>query len=213
MGHAGEGDSQRHDQTTARARLFESLASVASRLDHVGRTAFFKRYVLGKVASVGSLQPHVGFSAEQAPNPESRVTLSRQVDSLGIRRSVLNWKLTENEGRSIYIFAQALAAEWRKQDLAEFNPDDLKINGREHGEHGGFIDASHHMGTTRMGVDPATSVVDPDCRVRGYHNLYIGSSSVFPTSGFSNPTFTLLALSIRISDDIKTRLRQPQAVA
>jgi choline dehydrogenase-like flavoprotein len=208
-GDKGHGES---DQTTARARLFESLASVANRLDQVGRTAFFKRYVLGKVATAGSLQPHVGFSVEQVPNAESRITLGREVDCLGVRRSVLQWKVTETEGRSIQVFAQALADEWRKLGLAEYNPDDLHIAGRERGEHGGFIDASHHMGTTRMGTDPATSVVNPDCLVHGYHNLYIGSSAVFPTSGFSNPTFTILALCMRISDDVKARLRQPQAV-
>jgi len=201
------------DQTTARARLFESLASVANRLDQVGRTAFFKRYVLGKVATAGSLQPHVGFSVEQVPNAQSRVTLGDQIDSLGMRRTVLNWNVTELEGRSIMVFAQALAQEWSRQGLAEFDPDELHMAGRQRGEHGGFIDASHHMGTTRMGTDPATSVVDPHCLVHGYQNLYIGSSSVFPTSGFSNPTFTMLALCLRMSDDIKRRLAQPQAVA
>jgi len=62
------------------------------------------------------------------------------------------------------------------------------------------------MGTTRMGADPTTSVVDPSCRVHGYANLYVGSSSVFPTSGFSNPTLTTLALCLRICDEIKTKL-------
>jgi choline dehydrogenase-like flavoprotein len=49
-------------------------------------------------------------------------------------------------------------------------------------------------------------VVDASCRVHGYDNLYIGSSSVFPTGGFSNPTLTIIALCLRISDEIKTRL-------
>jgi len=48
--------------------------------------------------------------------------------------------------------------------------------------------------------------VDPSCRVHGYANLYVGSSSVFPTSGFSNPTLTTLALCLRICDEIKTKL-------
>jgi choline dehydrogenase-like flavoprotein len=63
------------------------------------------------------------------------------------------------------------------------------------------------MGTTRMGTDPRTSVVDAGCRVHGYDNLYIGSSSVFPTGGFSNPTLTILALCLHISDELKARLR------
>jgi choline dehydrogenase-like flavoprotein len=193
-------------QPASQTRMFNALATVAQRLDQVGKTAFFRRYVLGKVVSLAALQPHVGFSVEQEPNPFSRVTLSREIDSLGMRRTVLDWRLTKSEGRSIAIFAQALSDEWRKLGLAEFDPDDLQIAGREQGEHGGFIDASHHMGTTRMGADPTTSVVDPSCRVHGYANLYIGSSSVFPTSGFSNPTLTTLALCLRICDEIKTKL-------
>jgi choline dehydrogenase-like flavoprotein len=146
---------------------------------------------------------------EQQPNPLSRVTLSRQTDSLGMRRSTLDWRLTHSEGRSIAVFAGILADEWHRLGVADFNPDDLQLTGRESGEHGGFIDASHHMGTTRMSADPATGVVDPTCRVHGYDNLYIGSSSVFPTSGYSNPTLTMLALCLRICDQIKIRMDRP----
>jgi choline dehydrogenase-like flavoprotein len=46
-------------------------------------------------------------------------------------------------------------------------------------------------------------VVDSDCRVHGISNLFIGSSAVFPTSSRSNPTMTILALSIRIADRVK----------
>ena len=67
-------------------------------------------------------------------------------------------------------------------------------------------DSSHHMGTTRMGIDEKTSVVDSDCRVHGIGNLYVAGSSVFPTSGFANPTFTIAALAIRLADHIKGKL-------
>ena len=61
------------------------------------------------------------------------------------------------------------------------------------------------MGTTRMGDSPQTGVVDGDCRVFGVDNLYIASSSVFPTSGFSNPTFTIIALAMRTADLVRAR--------
>jgi choline dehydrogenase-like flavoprotein len=168
--------------------------------------AAFRRFVLKQPASVNSGQPHLGFGVEQMPNPSSRITLSDQVDSLGMRRSVLDWRVTGEEGRAIDIFAGALLKEWTRLGVAEFDPADLKLRGRERGENGGYIDASHHMGTTRMGSDPRTSVVDSSCRVHGYENLYIASSSVFPTGGFSNPTLTMLALCIRMCDELKLRL-------
>ena len=64
----------------------------------------------------------------------------------------------------------------------------------------------HHMGTTRMGASPSTSVVDSDCRVHGVENLYVAGSSVFPTTGHMNPTLTLTALTLRLADHVRLRL-------
>jgi choline dehydrogenase-like flavoprotein len=188
-----------------RSELPGALMKVLKRPDRVMKAAV-RHYLLKQVASVNSGMPHIGFSVEQMPNPQSRVRLGSRIDSLGMRRTVLHWCVTAAEGRSICIFSKVVADEWRRLRVAEFDPADLNIDGREHGEHGGYIDASHHMGTTRMGTDPATSVVDPDCRMHGYDNLYIAGSSVFPTGGFSNPTLTALALGFRICDKIKSRI-------
>ncbi|MFM6037592.1 MAG: GMC family oxidoreductase, partial [Sphaerospermopsis kisseleviana] len=62
----------------------------------------------------------------------------------------------------------------------------------------------HHMGTTRMNDDPRQGVVDRNCQVHGVSNLYIASSSVFPTGGYANPTLTIVALAIRLADYVKT---------
>ena len=59
------------------------------------------------------------------------------------------------------------------------------------------------MGTTRMGTDPAVSVVDANCRAHEVDNLYITGSSVFPTAGDSNPTLTIVALAHRLADTLK----------
>ena len=64
----------------------------------------------------------------------------------------------------------------------------------------------HHMGTTRMHVDPAHGVVDADGRVHGVQNLYIAGSSVFPTGGHVSPTYTVVALAIRLADHVRTTL-------
>jgi choline dehydrogenase-like flavoprotein len=62
------------------------------------------------------------------------------------------------------------------------------------------------MGTTRMSDDPASGVVDRDCRVHGVANLYVAGSSVFPTGGYVTPTFTIVALALRMADHIKGSL-------
>ena len=59
------------------------------------------------------------------------------------------------------------------------------------------------MGTTRMAENPANGVVDADCRVHNVDNLWIAGSSVFPTYGTSNPTLTILAMTLRLADHLK----------
>jgi choline dehydrogenase-like flavoprotein len=66
--------------------------------------------------------------------------------------------------------------------------------------------AYHHMGTTRMGTDPESSVVDPDLRTHDLGNLTIAGSSVFVTGGAMNPTLTIAALSLKAADAIEARL-------
>ena len=46
-------------------------------------------------------------------------------------------------------------------------------------------------------------VVDTNLRLFGTRNCYVCSGAVFPTSGFSNPTHTLLALAIRLAEHLK----------
>ena len=55
------------------------------------------------------------------------------------------------------------------------------------------------MGATRMSATAANGVVDKDCRVHGMQNLFVSSSSVFPTAGWSNPTLTIVALALRLA--------------
>ena len=64
----------------------------------------------------------------------------------------------------------------------------------------------HHLGTTRMSSGPASGVVDADCRIHGVRNVYVASGSVFPTSGFANPTLTIVALALRLADHLKARI-------
>jgi choline dehydrogenase-like flavoprotein len=65
----------------------------------------------------------------------------------------------------------------------------------------------HHMGTTRMGHDPKTSVVDANCKVHGIANLYMAGASCYVTAAAPNPTLTLVALTIRLADHLKQKIR------
>ena len=71
----------------------------------------------------------------------------------------------------------------------------------------------HHMGATRMGRDPAVSVVDANCRTHDVRNLYITGASVFTTGGDSNPTLTVVALAHRLADTLKSRRGEERSTA
>ena len=58
----------------------------------------------------------------------------------------------------------------------------------------------HQAGTCRMGNDPKTSVVDPDCRLHDIDNVYVIDASVHVTNGGFNPALTILANAYRASD-------------
>ncbi|WP_417543697.1 GMC oxidoreductase [Marinobacter sp.] len=68
-------------------------------------------------------------------------------------------------------------------------------------------DGGHLMGTTRMGLSAADSVVDSNCRVHTTDNLYVAGSSVFPAGGASNPTFTIVALALRLGAYLASTLK------
>jgi choline dehydrogenase-like flavoprotein len=65
---------------------------------------------------------------------------------------------------------------------------------------------AHQAGTARFGTDPATSVLDLDCRAHELDNLYLADASFFPSIGAVNPTLTILANALRVADHIAGRL-------
>jgi choline dehydrogenase-like flavoprotein len=65
---------------------------------------------------------------------------------------------------------------------------------------------AHQAGTARFGTDPASSVLDLDCRAHELDNLYVADASFFPSIGAVNPTLTIIANALRVADGIKMRL-------
>ncbi|MDZ4372623.1 MAG: GMC family oxidoreductase, partial [Phenylobacterium sp.] len=147
---------------------------------------------------------------EQAPNPESRVLLTDQVDPLGVPRVALDWRMTELDVRSVAVLVETLDAELRRLGLGRIEAADWLSDPAGGWRTDPLISAHpiggyHHMGTTRMSADPRSGVVDPHGRVHGLGNLFVVGSSVFPTSGWANPTLTIAALALRTADHMSER--------
>ena len=137
---------------------------------------------------------------EQAPNPESRVTLSETRDRLGMKRARLDWRLSVLEKRSMRRAHRIIARELGLSGLGRFR---IELDESDETWPPELTGGCHHLGTTRMNDDPAMGVVDANCRVHGISNLFIAGPSVFPTSGYANPMLTIVALSIRLADHVK----------
>ncbi len=143
--------------------------------------------------------------SEQVPNPESRVTLSDKRDVLGLNQIKLDWRMDGSEKRSMRAMSQFLASQFERLGLGEVRPSGWLESDDENWP-ADLVGGPHHMGTTRMSDDPKLGVVDRDCCVHGFKNLFIAGSSVFPTSGYANPTLTIIALAVRLADHLKRNL-------
>lgn len=196
--------------------ITQKLLQVAGGLDHIATAAYLgRRYDQSLWPGFGrggwAEQPHthgrfkrfeVLLQTEQAPDPANRVLLSQDRDALGIPRAELHWRWGQANIDSARRIQDLFSNAVEKTALGHFAA--AKREGQPYLP--GPAGMAHHIGTTRMSANPQTGVVNPDCRVHSVPNLYIASSSVFPTGGYANPTLTILALSLRLADHLKQQL-------
>lgn len=138
---------------------------------------------------------------EQAPNPDSRVSLSSERDALGMRRARLCWKFGDLEKNTLMRANEIVGLEAGRTGIGRVKIVESRT---DTGWPAGVRGAWHQMGTTRMDRNPKVGVVDPNSRVHGTNNLFVAGSSVFPTAGYTNPTLTIVALALRLADHLKS---------
>ncbi len=139
---------------------------------------------------------------EQVPDRESAITLERERDVLGMRRARIDWKINDADRRTAAALTTFAGAWIEANNLGRVE----YIAGLE--ETGGLTDdlmleSYHHLGSTRISHSPATGVVDQNLRVHGLSNLFVCGGSVMPTGGHANPTFTIVALAMKLADHLK----------
>lgn len=218
MDHPGIAVSFLWDKPVFPGRGPQEMTSVVSLRDGAFRSSYAaKKLHLGNMADLSSSAEHliaeglggaelerrlrsrvarkvaINCFHEQLPDPANRIRPSAEAtDALGLPRPEVTFDVGDYVRRS--------AAETQKSyaRIAEL------LGGTEVVFDDGFGANNHLMGTTIMGDDPRDSVVDADCRSHELANLYIASSSVFPSSASVNSTLTLAALALRVADTIAT---------
>jgi choline dehydrogenase-like flavoprotein len=133
---------------------------------------------------------------EQAPDPENRVSLGETRDRFGLPTAAVHWRWRAIDEHGLDRIHAVVAGELERHGLGRIERRATPPDPNAH----------HHMGTTRMHHDPDRGVVDAQGRVHALANLFVAGSSVFPTSGFANPTLSIVALALRLADHLDKRL-------
>jgi choline dehydrogenase-like flavoprotein len=134
-------------------------------------------------------------TTEDVPKPENRVTLDRE------GRLHLAYKPTnEEEATGLYhelrkILNHVGMASHHVLDKNFYVSMDVPIAG-----------VAHQAGTCRFGTDPATSVLDVNCKAHELDNLYVVDTSFFPSIGAVNPALTAMATAIRVGEHLLDRM-------
>jgi choline dehydrogenase-like flavoprotein len=166
-------------------------------LDDTGKAAVITTSIALGVDASNAKAYSLGCGIELAPDPDRRLTLTGEKDALGLPRLKLNMRIADDDLARYHrtlteMGRQLLASRTGMLRIEKRTREDWT---REWGH--------HHLGTTRMHIDPKQGVVGADGLVHGLGNLYIAGSSTFPSYGASNPTMNLIALTLRLADHLK----------
>ena len=145
---------------------------------------------------------NIFMNLEDDPNENNKIVLDKEKDKFGIPMVKLFYKKSNYVLKTAKLFLEEFGNLCIKDDLGRIAIRDNIYNLE------GFknLGVHHHMGGTRMGINKFESVVNKDLKVHGINNLYISGSSSFVTSGYTNPTFTIIQFALRLADKIYERL-------
>lgn len=147
-------------------------------------------------------------SWEQEPRADNRIALTEEVDYFGNPRVAMLWQKSELDRKTFTTLALKVGQYLVDTDGGRLRLDDWVLDGDADYPVDERLAGRHHMGGTRMASSPRHGVVDRNCRVFGVPNLFVAGSSVFPNGGQSNPTLTIVELSLRLADFLAAELPQ-----
>jgi len=195
---------QRQDLKQALFRELPKIPRAALDLGRLAATATFekRRHASPRAAVTLCLD------SEQLPLADTRIRLADDVDILGLPKTVVDWTVSDPDLATMRTFAAFLRERFAALSISgvEWRPAIFDKSA----EITGITDTFHPMGGCRMGTSPRESVVDSNLTVHGIPNLSVASAAVYPAGGSSNPSFTLIALALRLADRLAARLRSAQ---
>lgn len=137
---------------------------------------------------------------EPRTNENSRLELSSETDALGLPKLRMFWEIDPHDYQSAHNIFTHFTHQVARMGLGRGQVMALDIGKKQRSANG----VSHHMGTVRMANNANQGVVDSNLKVFGTDNLYVASSAVFPSFGYSNPTMTIVALAHRLAKHLSS---------
>ena len=139
------------------------------------------------------------FFFSQQPSLENKVFLTEKKDEFGLKKINISWKINENDLKNYdYLIKKAIGENGILDNFK--NKIDFQSNFKKHG-----LAGLHPSCTTKIGTEPSNGVVDKNLKIFEYKNIYICGSSVFPFNGYTNPTWTIMSLAIRLANYLKNK--------
>jgi choline dehydrogenase-like flavoprotein len=160
-----------------------------------------------------SRQFRLGFLVEQSPEATNYVSLSDELDPLGLPRPEIHYDLSDYTRKGFVAAKQVADAIFAKMGATQYTTTpaandptsfEYEVDGKP--TRFKYFGAGHIVGTYRMGSDPCKSVVDANQRSWDHSNLYLVGSGTFPTVTTANPTLTIAAFSLKTADAILQQL-------
>ncbi|MDW3218550.1 MAG: GMC family oxidoreductase [Acidimicrobiales bacterium] len=183
--------------------------------------------LLGHTGPVPPTAVYLQGLAEQELDPESRVVLGSATDALGMARVQLDWQYSAADRRRALDGYRVVAEAFGALGIGRVQlvPGGVHADALDNLVPGEFLTVYrsipdeideddfpvgmgfHHMCTTRMAASASDGVVDENCRMHGVDNLWVAGSSVFATGGTATPTYTIVALAVRLAEHLDDVLR------
>ena len=148
---------------------------------------------------------NIFMNIEEPADKNNKIILdSFEKDKFNIPRVNLYYKQSKKSLYTAKMFLEEFANLCRTEDIGRIALKENIYNLETFENMGGY----HHLGGTRIGNDKLISVVDSSLKVHDMKNLFISGSSNFPTGGYTNPTYTIIQMALRLADNLTNKLNR-----
>jgi choline dehydrogenase-like flavoprotein len=183
-------------QNSLALRIFHDLPYLAK--------AGFWRYFQKQLYWPAPARYELHIVSEQLPRFENKITLASETDFFGLPLAAIKWRIEQSDCRAFTTYLQRFENFWKRHgllaigDLEPFvRPEAVSVEDISHGG-----DIYHPGGSTRIGTDQRSAVVDQNLRTFVISNLFIVSTSIFPSGASANPTLMLMLFTMRLADQL-----------